>query len=296
MKKTLCAVLCVLILSLGLAGCADTAHAQIAATTLPVYEFTSRLCQGTPLETVRLVTEEVSCLHDYSLNVRQVKAAEAAQTVVISGAGLEDFLDGIFAEGKLIDASRGIELICPEEGHGHEHGHEHDHGHSHENDPHIWLSPENAMDMARNICEGLSERYPQYEETFHANLESLIRELEELQEYGEKELSELNCRELITFHDGFAYFAEAFGLHILKAIEEESGSEASAKELIRLIEETEHHGLPAVFTELNGSPSAAQVISRETGASIFALDMAMAGDSYFEAMYHNIDTVKEALG
>ena len=101
---------------------------------------------------------------------------------------------------------------------------------------------------------------------------------------------------MITFHDGFAYFADAFGLHILEAIEEESGSEASAKELIRLIEETEHHGLPAVFTELNGSPSAAQVISRETGAKVFALDMAMAGDSYFEAMYRNIDTIKEALG
>ena len=294
MKKTLCAVLCALVLSLSLAGCADTAPAQIAATTLPVYEFTARLCQGTPLEVVRLVTEEVSCLHDYSLNVRQVKASEAAETIVISGAGLEDFLDGILTEGKLIDASQGIELLCPEEEHGHEH--EHDHGHSHENDPHIWLSPENAMVMARNICESLAERYPQYEDTFRSNLEPLIRDLEELQEYGEKELSELNCRELITFHDGFAYFAEAFGLHILEAIEEESGSEASAKELIRLIEETEHHALPAVFTEMNGSPSAAQVISRETGAKVFALDMAMAGDSYFEAMYHNIDTVKEALG
>ena len=296
MKKTLCAVLCVLVLSLGFSGCADTQSAQIAATTLPVYEFTARLCQGTPLEVARLVTEEVSCLHDYSLNVRQVKAAEAAETIVISGAGLEDFLEGILTEGKLIDASQGIELLCPREGHGHDHDHDHDHGHSHETDPHIWLSPQNAMDMARNICDGLCQRYPQYGDTFRTNLEPLLRELEALQGYGERELAGLSCRELITFHDGFAYFAGAFDLTILEAIEEESGSEASAKELIRLIEETEHHGLPAVFTELNGSPSAAQVISRETGAQIFPLDMAMAGESYFEAMYHNIDTVKEALG
>ena len=294
MKKILCAVLCALALSLGLGGCSDPGPAQIAATTLPVYEFTERLCQGTPLEVVRLVTEEVSCLHDYSLNVRQVKAAEAAETIVISGAGLEDFLDGILTEEKLIDASQGIELLCPEEEHGYEQ--DHDHGHSHENDPHIWLAPENAMIMARNICDGLCLRYPQYEDTFRANLDPLLRELEELQEYGEGELSGLKCRDLITFHDGFAYFAEAFDLHILEAIEEESGSEASAKELIRLIEETEHHALPAVFTEMNGSPSAAQVISRETGAKVFALDMAMAGESYFEAMKHNITTIREALG
>ena len=41
--------------------------------------------------------------------------------------------------------------------------------------------------------------------------------------------------------------------------------------------------------------SAAGVISSETGAELVALDMAMAGNSYFEAMYHNIDTLKEAL-
>ena len=80
------------------------------------------------------------------------------------------------------------------------------------------------------------------------------------------------------------------------AIEEESGSEASAAELIELIEEVEHHNLPAIFTETSGSASAASVISRETGAAIHTLDMAMAGDSYFDAMYHNIDTLKEALG
>ena len=85
-------------------------------------------------------------------------------------------------------------------------------------------------------------------------------------------------------------------MHILRAVEEESGSEASARELIELIEEVEHHSLPAIFTEKSGSVSAAGIIARETGCGSFPLDMAMAGDSYFEAMYHNIDTVKEALG
>ena len=78
-------------------------------------------------------------------------------------------------------------------------------------------------------------------------------------------------------------------------MEEESGSEASARELIHLIEEVEHHSLPAIFTERSGAESAASIISRETGTKQYVLDMAMAGDSYFDAMYHNIDTLKEAL-
>lgn len=288
-KYLLPALLALLML---LTGCRSQAQpAQIAATTLPVYEFTSRLCEGTPLTVTRLVTESVSCLHDYSLNVRQVKAAEAAQVVVISGAGLEDFLDSILDDSDIIDSSEDIALLHMEE--EHDHGHE---DHHHEDDPHIWLSPENAKIMAGNICTGLFQRYPEYADTFSANLDSLLEDLDALQSYGESSLSGLGCRNLVTFHDGFSYFAQAFDLTILEAVEEESGSEASAQELKHLIGVVRENDLPAIFTERNGSTSAAGVISRETGVTVYSLDMAMSGDSYFDAMYRNIDTIKEALG
>lgn len=290
MKKATFLV-CLAVLLACFSGCTTQPPARIAATTLPVYEFTSRLCRGTPLTVTRLVTEQVSCLHDYSLNVRQVKAAEAAETIVVSGAGLEDFLGDLTQGRDLIDASAGIGLLCGEEHEEHE-----EHGHAHEVDPHIWLSPVLARQMAENICGGLAERYPEYGSVFEENLSALDAELEQLQQYGEDRLAELGTRELITFHDGFSYFAEAFDLVILEAVEEEAGSEASAGELISLISLTREHSLPAIFTEKNSSASAASVISRETGARIYELDMAMAGDSYFDAMYRNLDTIKEALG
>ena len=296
MKK--CMLLPLLLVLCLLCGCgAQQAPAQVAATTLPVYEFTARLCQGTPITVTRLVTEQVSCLHDYSLNVRQVRAAEAAELIVISGAGLEDFLEDVLSGGQILDASQSIALLEGEEQEhededAHGHGHE---GHHHEKDPHIWLSPANAITMAGNICQGLCEHYPRYADTFRGNLAELLADLEALQDEIHKTLTDLSCRELITFHDGFAYLAQACGLTIVDAIEEESGREASAKELIRVIREVEEHHLPAIFTEKSGSTAAAEIISRETGAKCLSLDMAMAGDSYFDAMYHNIDTLKEAL-
>ena len=296
--KKICILIFLLMLTL-LSGCTSAPSAQIAATTLPVYEFTTRLCEGTPLTVTRLVTEEVSCLHDYSLNVNQVKAAESAELIVISGAGLEEFLDNILTDKNIIDSSHGIHLIDTEENHHHDHSHEEpetDHeGHHHKQDPHIWLSPVNAVAMAQNICHGLTEQYPAHEVVFSANLELLQSELMQLQEYGHESLENLSCREMITFHDGFAYLADTFHLTILDAIEEESGREASAKELIHMIEEVEFHQIPAIFTEKCGSVSAAGIIARETGAAEYELDMAMAGHSYFDAMYRNINTLKEAL-
>lgn len=283
--KKICLFL--ILLSLLLAGCGKDTDAQIVASTLPIYEFTSALCQGTNISVSRLITEEVSCLHDYTLQVTQMQAVEAADAVVLNGGGLEDFLgDVLKTADRVIDASEGIELSC---GHHHE---GHDHGH----DPHLWLSPEKAKQMSQNIYTELCALYPNYQGQFTVNFTELLTKLNALQAYGEAELSSLKNRNLITFHDGFSYFAESFDLHILKAIEEESGSEASAKELIEIVDLVKGNNLAAIFTERNGSTAAATVISAETGAKVYSLDMAMAGNSYFDAMYHNIRTVKEALG
>ena len=277
-----------------LPGCSEAQPAQVAATTLPVYHFPALLCQGTDISVTRLVTESVSCLHDYSLNVSQVQAVESARIVILSGAGLEGFMDDLLKNANsVIDSSEGIELLTCEGEHDHNHG---GHVHDHEADSHIWLSPANAKIMASNICDGLCAEFPGQAETIRNNLKELHRKLDELQTYGNQQLANLTCRDLLTFHDGFSYFAHAFNLNIVEAIEEESGSEASAQELIHLIEVVEHHHLPAIFTEINGSVSAADVISRETGAVSFALDMAMGGNDYFAAMYHNINTIQEALG
>ena len=277
-----------------LSGCAaPQPAAQIAATTLPVYEFTTRLCENTGLSVIRLVTESVSCLHDYTLQVGQMRSIEAADLVILSGAGLEEFLeDALDRSGATIDASTGLELLCPDSDH---HDHD-DHGHHHESDPHIWLSPVNAAVMVQNISAGLIRQYPQFENVILDNQINLLNDLSALDAYGKEQLKDLRCREIITFHDGFDYLAEHYDLHILRAVEEESGSEASAAELIELIELVRDRNLPAVFTETNGTDAAARIIRAETGAEIFELDMAMSGTGYFDAMYRNIDTLKEALG
>ena len=293
MKKC---ILLLIMLAVLLSDCTQPPQSQIAATTLPVYELTTRLCEGTDITVTQLVTEAVSCLHDYSLNVHQVRSAEAAELIVINGAGLEDFMEDLLHHKSVIDSSKGIALI--ETSYEHNHGHEADshEGHHHEEDPHIWLSPKNAKIMAQNICNGLSTQYPAHSDLFEFNLNELLSDLDKLQNYGEMQLADLSCRELITFHDGFAYLAESFDLEILEAVEEESGSEASASELVHLIEEVRHHDLPAIFTESLGSVSAARIIAAETGADIYTLDMAMHGESYLSAMYHNISTLKGALG
>lgn len=253
---------------------APAAEGGVAATTAPVAQFAAAIAEGTDIPVTQIITDSVSCLHDYSLSVRQMEAVERSDLVLLSGAGLEDFMQDCLSSAETVDCSAGVTLR-PE-------------------DPHIWLDPDNAAIMAENICAALSDHYPEHTEVFAENALELTAQLRELKQWGVRELADLDRRSIITFHDGFAYLADAFGLEILAAVEEESGSEASAADLTAIIGLVEEYDLSCVFTEVNGSDAAASVICAETGAAAYTLDTAMSTD-YFTAMEQNIRTLKEAL-
>ena len=104
-------------------------------------------------------------------------------------------------------------------------------------------------------------------------------------------------RKLITFHDGFGYFADAFDLEILKAIEEEAGSEASAKDIKEIVGLVREYDIPVIFTEENGSDATAKAIQRETGVQIGTLSMLMSGNGleYLQVMDQNLQTIYNGM-
>ena len=272
----------VLLLLLLLTGCRRQEPYKIVATTAPVQQFAQAVCAGTGLEVGLVVSDSVSCLHDYTLSVRQMVTVEKAEVVILSGAGLESFMADALRD-------KPVQITCADDAAllpGEEEG---------EWDPHIWLSPDNAAAMTRGIADGLSARYPEWAETFAANAEAYCERLAALKAECSAELSDLPCRGLITFHDGFAYFAAAYDLEILAAIEEESGSEASAKDLKEMIGLVRGAQVPAVFVEKDGSRAAASVIADETGCAVGVLDTMLSGSDYFEAMRANVLAVKEAM-
>ena len=282
-RRIIAMILTALCLLSGCAGKQRADKADILAMTAPVAQMVSAIVEGSGLTVATLISEPVSCLHDYSLSVAQMETVEQAKLVVLSGAGLEEFMGDTLAGCEtVVDASEGVALLPGEEG---------------ESDPHIWLSPENMIAMTQNVEAALAEAYPAQKALFARNAETWIAELRALQAYGEEQLAALGCRELVTFHDGFSYFARAFGLEVAAAMEIEEGSEPSAKEIESVIRLVETEAIPAVFCEENGERQTAETVARQTGAGLFALTMGMDGGAAgcTDAIYHNIDIIREAL-
>lgn len=280
----------------------------LVATTYPVYLFAKEITRDVEGITVTcMINQGIGCLHDYTLSIHDMKILDSADLLALSGAGLEDSMADAIAAANCpqIDCSQGIQLL--ESCHQHDHGHGEEEGeeaddHHHEHDNHIWMDPLRAGQMIGNLAEGLAQADPANAETYRANARAAADQLGEAHAQIAAALADLACRELITFHDGFAYFAETFDLTILRSIEEEAGSEASAHDVVELLEEIEHHQLPAIFTEVNGGTATAEMIQRECGVAIFSLDMMMSGPiedvngihTYLARIIQNAETIQEA--
>ena len=151
-KRILIPALFLLVLLCGCVGTANTQPAQsgIVCTTQQLANLTERVLDGTAAgdgtEIACVVTEPVSCLHDYTLSVRQMQLLENAAVVIESGMGLEDFMaDALRASHcTRITASAGVAALPSDED-------------PDEPDPHIWLAPKNCAQMAQTIADGLAE-------------------------------------------------------------------------------------------------------------------------------------------
>ena len=307
-KRALLALM--LVLSLLLPGCGSSqeegeteAQLTILTSTYPIYLAARAVTDGVDgIAVERLNTGEVSCLHDYTLTVTDMKKIEGADVIVLSGADLEEFMEDALAasDAAVIDCSEEVALLENAD-HVHAEGDDgHDHGHW---DPHYWMDPENMVQVVGNLQRGLIQVDPDNQNRYQENAQeaavllnswsaALQDMVQEAQETGGIEIAGL-----VTFHDGFRYFAQALGLPLLASIEEEEGSEASAKEINEITALVKEHRLPVIFTEVNGSDATAQAISRETGCAVAQLTMLMDGpedgtlETYYEGLQGNVAAI-----
>ena len=287
---------------------------NIVTSFYPLYISTINITKDIPNVTVTNMTKsQTGCLHDYQLTPQDLKTLENADILVINGAGMESFLDGIISQYpnlEIVDATKGLSLL-EDDTHSHD-DHDHDHDtedehsedddHDHEYNAHVWVSVTGNIDEVKNISSQLESLNPENKEAYESNTNTYVAKLEDLKNEMHEELDNLPNRDIITFHEAFPYFAEEFNLNIAGVIEIEPDSEPSAKEIEEIINTIKEKNIKALFTEPQYSSKVAETIATETGATVYELDPIVTGDSnpdayddYINKMKKNLDVLKEAL-
>jgi ABC-type Zn uptake system ZnuABC Zn-binding protein ZnuA len=133
--------------------------------------------------------------------------------------------------------------------------------------PHLWTDPPLASRYAHIVAETLIRLDPANEETYQTNYERFAARNFSLIEAMRTATATVpvEARKLLTYHDGYAYFARDFGWRVIGAIQPSSFDEPTAKDVAALIHQVEDANVPAIFgSEVFPSPVLAQ-IGREAG-------------------------------
>lgn len=297
--KKLVLLLAMTLSSLSLAACGATPVAgdglAVVATTTQVTEFTQAVVGETG--TVTGLIQPNQSAHSFDPSAKQLLELSQADAVVMNGADLEPWLaDALTAanfQGVLIDASTGIPLI--------------------EKDPHVWTAPLNAEKMVTTISTGLASvpgLDAEQKSQLQSNAQAYNLQLAALNEWVLANLAEVptDQRLLVTNHDAFTYFVDAYDINFLGSIipSFDDNAEPSAAELDRLIALIQSSGAPAIFSEASISPKLAETIAAEAGVKVYSGENALYSDSlgvagsdgetYIKAAIHNVTMLMTSWG
>jgi ABC-type Zn uptake system ZnuABC Zn-binding protein ZnuA len=249
--------------------------------------------------------------HTYDPAPADLVVLAEANVIFENGLGFEPWLDGFF-ESTQPPGTRVVvtEGITPREvgEDADEHEEEEDAGDGHgQFDPHVWHDVANVIILVGNIRDALVATDPARAELYEANAAAYIAELEALDASIRGQVGTLppERRKLVTSHDTFGYFADAYGFEVigtaLGSISTEAG-DPSARDIATLITQIEEAGVPAIFAENVANPDLMESIAAEAGVVLApplytdALGpQGSPGDTYVGMMQSNVTTIVDAL-
>ena len=237
--------------------------------------------------------------HVYTPTPADAKRVSEAKLVVINGLGFEGWLPRLIkaSGGKpaIVTASTGIKPRKLEDNHGHSHG---------DADPHAWQSVINVRAYVTNIRDALIAADASGVSAYLTNADAYLAELDTLDREVRAAVAKLPAerRKVISTHDAFGYFAQAYGITFIAPQGVSTESEASARDIATIIRQIKAQKIPAVFLENVADPRLMRRIASETGAAIGGTlysdsltDEKGDAPTYIGMVRHNIKALTSAL-
>jgi zinc/manganese transport system substrate-binding protein len=234
--------------------------------------------------------------HVYTPAPADAKKVAQARLIVVNGLGLEGWMTRLVeaadSKAAVVTASAGVTpLTTITDG-------------AAGVDPHAWQSVANAKLYVGNIRDGIAKADPAGAGLYAANAATYLTQLDALDAEIKATVAAISParRTIVTSHDAFAYFGAAYGVRFVAPEGVTTESEASARDLARIITEIKQEDIRALFVENVSDPRLMQQIARESGAKIDGTLYADAlspptgpAATYIDMMRNNLRQFRRAL-
>ena len=228
--------------------------------------------------------------HAYEPTPRDVARVTESDLLIISGAGLEEWLKGILTNiggsEKIIEASAGLTAV--------------------NGDPHFWLDPNTVLVYVDNISDALARIDPDGKNVYISNAFAYKQKLIELDTWIKLEVEKipLENRLMVTNHETLGYFASRYGFQVIGSLLASLSSEASPspRELAQLSDSLRVLPVRVIFLDAGSNPKLAEQIAAETNAKIvtdlYSESLSPAGgpaSTYLDMMKYNVSVIVSSL-
>ncbi|MCA0991958.1 metal ABC transporter solute-binding protein, Zn/Mn family [Guptibacillus hwajinpoensis] len=286
---------------------------SIYTTLFPIEDFTRKI-GGEHVDVVSVLPPG-SDAHTYEPTTQTMIKIAKADAFIYNGLGMESYAEAIadsVGDVEIIEASSGIKTLEHSEEHAEhseaeheehseeEHSDEHHHG---DEDPHVWLDPNKAIEMAENIKETLIKLHPDAKEDFEANFQKVKNDLTKLDKEFASLVDSKDHPEMIVSHAAYGYWENRYGIHQIAISGLSPSNEPSQKALEEIIHMAKEKKLYYVLFEQNVTPKVAQSLQSEIGAkalrlhnlSVLTEEDINNKEDYFSLMRTNLETLDQAL-
>lgn len=263
---------------------------QAVASITPLGDFVRQV--GGDRVSVDVIVPPGSSPHTFEPTPTQIKSIHNADLMVVVGVNLEFWLSKVLeAAGNphltIVDLSDGIFIIREP----------HEHGERETGDPHIWLSPRNAIKHIEKIRDALIRLDPGGKDLYERNAGNYIKSLKDLDLQISESVKNFSSRKFISNHSAWVYFARDYGLEQVASIEPTPGREPSPAELEAIIKIARQYKVKAIFTERQFSTKAADALAGECHCRVVYLNP--FGDppdyNYISCMKSNLKMMEDTL-
>ncbi|MBX3406762.1 MAG: zinc ABC transporter substrate-binding protein [Phycisphaeraceae bacterium] len=241
--------------------------------------------------------------HLYKATPGDVRALQAADLILYNGLHLEgrlaDVLVRLARTKSTVQVTESIDeslLREPPEFAGHF-------------DPHVWFDPTLWIKAVERTRDALAERDPASKATFAANADRYIAELRATHEWCRDQVNRIprSDRVLVTAHDAFGYFGQAYGVEVHAIQGVSTDSEAALKDINALVDLLVQRRLPAVFIESSVPRKAVDALIEgckarghtvRVGGELYSDALGAPGtpgQTYLGMLRHNVETIVKAL-
>jgi zinc/manganese transport system substrate-binding protein len=235
--------------------------------------------------------------HVYAPAPADAKKVADAKVVVTNGLGYEGWMGRLLkasgTKAPVVVATKGVKERKAQDGHGHGGA-----------DPHAWQSVANVKAYVNNIRDALIAADPAGKSAYEANAAAYLGKLDALDQEVRAAVAAIPAdrRRIITSHDAFGYFQQAYGIEFIAPQGVSTEAEPSARDVARIITQVKKQKTPAVFLENVADPRLMERIAQETGARVGGklYSDALTGEkgdapTYIELMRHNVKQLAAAL-